>query len=74
MRSRHRLILISGGQLAAEVRKSLNELHKRAIVWLDVKAGNVIIGKNNNTWLIDLGPIYTDKWVDKQMVATFCAV
>lgn len=55
---------------ATQISGSLEELHKRGLVWGDVKAENVLIDKNENAWLTDFGPGYTEGWVDKDKVGT----
>ncbi|KAH8907867.1 hypothetical protein BR93DRAFT_958406 [Coniochaeta sp. PMI_546] len=55
---------------ATQISESLHELHKRGLVWGDVKAENVLIDKEDNAWLTDFGPGYTEGWVDKHKVGT----
>ena len=57
-------------QWATQVRESLQQLHQRGIVWGDVKASNVMIDKDSNAWIIDLGGGYTLGWVDEELAGT----
>ncbi|KAF2020987.1 hypothetical protein BU24DRAFT_416667 [Aaosphaeria arxii CBS 175.79] len=55
---------------AGQVRRSVEELHARGIVWGDAKPENVLVDENDDAWLIDFGGGYTSGWVDKELVNT----
>ncbi|OIW35583.1 hypothetical protein CONLIGDRAFT_690191, partial [Coniochaeta ligniaria NRRL 30616] len=55
---------------ATQISGSLHELHERGLVWGDVKAENVLVDQEDNAWLTDFGPGYTEGWVDKHKVGT----
>ncbi len=57
-------------QWARQIRETVAELHAAGIVWGDAKAGNVMIDKDDNTWIVDLGGGYTPGWVDKEKAGT----
>ena len=40
---------------ADQISRSVGYLHERGIIWGDVKAGNVLIDKNDDTWVINFG-------------------
>ncbi|KAK0751549.1 hypothetical protein B0T18DRAFT_402768 [Schizothecium vesticola] len=55
---------------ATQIQETVEQLHNAGIVWGDAKLDNVMIDKNNDAWLIDLGGGYTKGWVDKDMAGT----
>ena len=52
---------------AKQISDDLGRLHKIGLVWGDAKAGNIIIDKESNPWIIDFGGGYTDNWVDANL-------
>ena len=51
----------------AQIRKTVSQLHEFGVVWGDGKASNVIIGNDDDAWLIDFGGGWTGGWVDKEV-------
>ena len=45
-------------------------LHSADLIWEDVKAGNILIDKEDKAWLIDFGGDTTEGWVDFDHVET----
>ena len=45
-------------------------LHGIQFVWVDGKAGNVLVEINDNAWIIDLGRSWTSGWVQKELAGT----
>lgn len=50
----------------AQIRSMVSRLHDLGIVWADGKASNVVIGVDNNAWLIDFGGGWSQGWVDEE--------
>ncbi|KAL9123829.1 MAG: hypothetical protein Q9217_006780 [Psora testacea] len=48
---------------AADIDRTLRQLHQMDIIWSDVKAANVLIDIREQPWIIDFGGGYTDGWV-----------
>ncbi len=57
-------------QWARQIRETVAELHAAGIIWGDAKAGNVMVDKDDNAWIVDLGGGYTPGWVDSGKVGT----
>lgn len=55
---------------ADQLDATLTALHRAGIVWGDVKAENVLIGKDDNAYMIDFGGGYTEGWVDEKVAGT----
>lgn len=55
---------------AGQVSGSLQVLHRQGIIWGDVKAENVLVDKDDNSWIIDFGGSYTPGWVDEDKAGT----
>jgi serine/threonine protein kinase len=55
---------------AAQIRKTVDQLHEIGVIWGDGKASNVIIDKDDIAWLIDFGGGWTDGWVDEKLADT----
>jgi len=45
-------------------------LHGLGVVWGDGKAENVLIGINDNAWIVDRGGSWTNGWVHKELAGT----
>lgn len=54
----------------AQIRETVDQLHKTGVVWGDGKARNVIIDNHDNAWLIDFGGGWTEGWVDERLADT----
>lgn len=75
---KHRLCKVLADKSSPELRKrwqtqikeSLGHLHQRGLVWGDAKAGNILIDKSDNAWIVDFGGGYTRGWVDKEKAGT----
>ena len=55
---------------ASQLNTALAKLHKSGIVWVDVKAQNVLIDEDDNAWITDFGRGYTRGWVGEKMAGT----
>lgn len=55
---------------ARQVQETVGELHEAGIIWGDAKAGNVMIDRNDNAWIVDFGGGYTLGWVDEDKAGT----
>ncbi|KAL6409843.1 hypothetical protein AUP68_06244 [Ilyonectria robusta] len=52
---------------ASQIDGSVKTLHRQGAVWCDAKADNVLIDKNDDAWVIDLGGSYIPGWDDPEM-------
>ena len=50
-----------------QIYNNLKRLHSIGVCWGDAKAGNIILDKESNPWLIDFGGGYTNEWVDAHL-------
>ncbi|KAF9783640.1 hypothetical protein IL306_008767 [Fusarium sp. DS 682] len=55
---------------ASQIRETIESLHKHGLVWGDAKPSNVVIGDQDDAWLIDFGGGYTQGWVDEELMET----
>lgn len=55
---------------AAQIRETMEELHKEGVVWGDAKLDNVLLYKDNTPWVIDFEGGYTPGWVDRERGGT----
>jgi hypothetical protein len=55
---------------SAQITNTPATLHDAGVVWGDAKAGNVLIDKNNDAWVIDFEGCYTRGWVDRKKAGT----
>lgn len=55
---------------AKQIRHELKKLHAIGLIWGDAKAGNILLDKESNPWIIDFGGGYTDNWVDGTLAGT----
>ena len=55
---------------AAQIRKTLDQLHAIGVIWGDGKPGNVIIDQDDQAWLIDLAGGWTEGWVEPDLTGT----
>ncbi|KAF5611337.1 kinase-like domain protein [Fusarium tjaetaba] len=53
-----------------QIEAAVSGLHGAGIVWGDVKAENVLVDQDNNSWVTDFGGGYTRGWVDKEVAET----
>ncbi|KAF5555234.1 kinase-like domain-containing protein [Fusarium napiforme] len=53
-----------------QIETAVSGLHGAGIIWGDVKAENVLIDQDNNTWVTDFGGGYTRGWIDKEVAET----
>ncbi|KAH7176830.1 hypothetical protein EDB81DRAFT_864294 [Dactylonectria macrodidyma] len=54
----------------AQLDATITELHKAGVVWGDVKAENVLIGRQSKACITDFGSGYTDGWVGDELAGT----
>jgi hypothetical protein len=55
----------------AQVRETVDLLHKIGVIWGDGKPHNVLIHKEtDDAWVIDFGGSYTEGWVDEELMET----
>lgn len=55
---------------AAQIRETIEELHREGVVWGDAKLDNVLLDKDGTPWVIDFGGGYTPGWVDREKFET----
>lgn len=55
----------------SQLRYILRELHASGIVWGDAKPDNVLVGTDQNLWLVDFGGGFTQGWVDEDKMESF---
>jgi RIO-like serine/threonine protein kinase len=55
---------------ADQIEYTLLELHRIGLVWGDAKAGNVVIDREDNAWLVDFGGGYTLPWMEPDLAGT----
>lgn len=55
---------------AAQIRETVAELHKNGVVWGDAKPENILLDKNDTTWVIDFGGGHTPYYVDREKAET----
>ena len=54
-----------------QISETIVKLHEIGIVWGDGKADNVLINKTtDDAWLINFGGVYTNGWVDEELIET----
>ncbi|KAE9373738.1 hypothetical protein N431DRAFT_438912 [Stipitochalara longipes BDJ] len=55
----------------AQVRETVDLLHKIGVIWGDGKPHNVLIHEvTDDAWVIDFGGSYTEGWVDEELMET----
>ncbi|KAI3322249.1 hypothetical protein HD806DRAFT_536714 [Xylariaceae sp. AK1471] len=55
----------------AQIRETVDLLHKIGVIWGDGKPHNVLVHKEtDDAWLIDFGGSYTHGWVDAELMET----
>ncbi|RAH60589.1 hypothetical protein BO85DRAFT_467080 [Aspergillus piperis CBS 112811] len=52
------------------IRNMIGKLHAAGIVWGDAKPDNILVGADDNLWIIDFGGGYTHGWVDEDKEGT----
>ena len=55
------------GRLAKQISDDIGRLHRSGLVWGDAKAGNIVLDKESNPWIIDFGGGSTVGWVDADL-------
>lgn len=45
-------------------------LHQQGFIWGDVEVDNVLVDKDNQSWLIDFGGSWTEGWVEEHLAET----
>jgi len=56
---------------AAQIRETVDLLHKIGVIWGDGKPDNVLIHEvTDDAWVIDFGGSYTNGWVDQELMET----
>lgn len=55
---------------AEQLEETLERMHEIGLVWGDCKPVNIIIDKDDDAWLIDLGGNCTLGWVDRNVMET----
>lgn len=58
---------VTRGKWAKQISDDLGRLHRSGLVWGDAKAGNVVLDKESNPWIIDFGGGSTVGWVDANL-------
>lgn len=53
-----------------QIRNMIEKLHAAGIVWGDAKPDNILVGADDNLWIIDFGGGYTHGWVDEDKEGT----
>lgn len=53
-----------------QIKDTVRALHHHGIVWGDVKPDNVLIDREQNSWLIDFGGGFNSGYVDEDVVET----
>ena len=48
---------------ASQIEEIIEKLHDVGVVWGDAKADNILIDRNDDTWVIDFGGGWTEHWV-----------
>ena len=51
----------------AQIEHSMLALHSIGVVWCDAKPGNVLIGEDDNAWLLDFGGGFTQPWMEPSL-------
>ncbi|MCJ1345380.1 hypothetical protein MMC31_003587 [Peltigera leucophlebia] len=52
---------------ASQIEDTIEKLHNVWVVWGDAKADNILIDKNDDTWIIDFGGGWTEHWVHPEL-------
>jgi len=52
---------------ASQIEDIVEKLHNIGVVWGDAKADNILIDRNDDTWVIDFGGGWTEHWVDPDL-------
>ena len=55
---------------ADEIRAIVDDMHKAGLVWGDAKPHNVLVGHEDELWVIDVDGSYTEGWVDENQKET----
>lgn len=55
---------------AWQIDETVQQLHDAGVVWGDANAGNVLIDKNNDAWLIRCGKGSTKGWNGREKAGT----
>lgn len=55
---------------AEQIRETIRELHREAVVWGDAKLDNVLLDRDDTPWIIDFGGGHTPAWVDRDKAET----
>ena len=58
---------VTRGRLAKQISDDLGRLHRSGLIWGDAKAGNIVLDKESNPWIIDFGGGSTVGWVDADL-------
>ncbi|PYH70391.1 uncharacterized protein BO88DRAFT_480717 [Aspergillus vadensis CBS 113365] len=54
----------------SQIQHMIEKLHTAGIVWGDAKPDNILVGADDNLWIIDFGGSYTHGWVDEHKEGT----
>ncbi|GLB03916.1 hypothetical protein AtubIFM57258_009631 [Aspergillus tubingensis] len=54
----------------SQIQHMIEKLHTAGIVWGDAKPDNILVGADDNLWIIDFGGGYTHGWVDEHKEGT----
>jgi len=52
---------------ASQIEDIVEKLHDIGVVWGNAKADNILIDRNNDTWIINFGGGWTEHWVDPDL-------
>ncbi|EGX87629.1 Protein kinase-like domain [Cordyceps militaris CM01] len=55
---------------ADQIEDTMEDLHNADLFWGDCKPANIIVDREQNIWLIDLGGNFSQHWVDKELSGT----
>ena len=53
-----------------QIRDIVRVLHRHGIMWGDVKPDNIIIDRDRNSWVVDLGGVFYSGHVDRDVMET----
>lgn len=48
---------------ASQIGDTIEKLHEVEVIWVDAKADNILIDRNDDTWVTDFRGGWTETWV-----------